>query len=83
VGVGAGVAGIALFAVVILIVLLKRRNQMTTVVEVSEGEQDGASENTGTWTGADDEFIEEENPFASSGDGRAKSDFDRVEDEAL
>jgi hypothetical protein len=73
-GVGGAVAAIAVIAAVILTVLLKRRKQMTTVVEV-EDDPEGTSTETGTWVDhADAEFVEEENPYASSGDAQAQDE---------
>jgi hypothetical protein len=81
-GVGGAVAGIGLIAALILIVFLKRRKQDTSIVVTEDDPDEGTSTETLTWAEHDDdEFIEEENPYASSGDATAEDDFDPDPDE--
>jgi hypothetical protein len=81
-GVGGAVAGIALIAALILIVFLKRRKEDTSIVVTEAHTDEGTTTETLTWAEHDDdEFIEEENPYASSGDAEAQDDFDPDPDE--
>jgi hypothetical protein len=67
-GLGGGIAGAAILAAALIAFFLRRRNQAISQTGAEEAEP--STEGTGVWEveHPDEEFIEEENPFASSDD---------------